>query len=452
MSSDKINSAIYDLENKFPEFSLKLWLTNKKRIYLAFVPLFIMISVILDFKITFLVFFLVLNFLYLVAQLFKFYLVISGIRFADSAKNKEFIEELPVYSILLPLYKENKVFYDLIEAIKSLDYPTSLLDVKLLIEEDDIETLEILNKISLPNFFEIIKIPISYPRTKPKACNYGLQFARGKYVTIYDAEDKPEADQLKKVVAKFSEVSEKVVCLQARLNFYNREENYITKSFSVEYSLLFDYMMQGLKKSGMPIPLGGTSNHFIKEKLLELGAWDAFNVTEDADLGIRLHHYGYETELLDSVTYEEAPVSMHSWIIQRARWIKGHILTSLVHLKESVKLRKEEIFGIMLCLYLPNLIYILLPIYFLLSCFIIDIQELDVIWRINLFLGILLPIFYTILIILLKKWKNMSSIICMSFLYYLLFPIAGIRAFFQIIMDPFRWDKTEHGVSQYIKS
>ena len=210
----------------------------------------------------------------------------------------------------------------------------------------------------LPEFFDVIKVPVSYPRTKPKACNYGLQFAKGKYITIYDAEDRPAMDQLKLVVAKFAISDSNVACIQAKLNYYNREENYLTKLFAIEFSLLFEYVMLGLKKLDMPIPLGGSSNHFIREKLEELGGWDAFNVTEDADLGIRLHHRGYQTELIDSITLEESPISMHAWLVQRARWIKGHVLTSLVHLRQSNKLKRIDIIGIALSLYLPNLIYV----------------------------------------------------------------------------------------------
>lgn len=231
-----------------------------------------MIFIVLDFKTTFLVFFWGLNILYLIAQVTKFFFCYLGINLKEDKEEEFFLTELPVYNILLPLYKENESVYNLINAIEKLDYPKKSLNSKLLVEEDDEQTLEILSIKPLPAYFEIIKIPVFYPNTKPKACNYGLQFARGKYVTIYDAEDRPEPDQLKKVLAKFAKVDDKVICIQVRLNFYNREENFITRTFSIKYSILFDFMMPVLKKLKMPIPLGGTSNHFIKEKLLELGA------------------------------------------------------------------------------------------------------------------------------------------------------------------------------------
>ena len=195
--------------------------------------------------------------------------------------------------------------------------------MKLLIEADDLLTLQAARKINLPAFIEIIKVPSAYPQTKPKACNYGLLFTKGKYITIYDAEDRPDPQQLKQVVAKFAVSDANMIFIQAKLGFYNRAENLLTKLFALDYGLLFGYLLPGLNKLGMPIPLGGTSNHFIKKKLIELGGWDAFNVTEDADLGIRIAQQGYQTGLIDSVTLEEAPITLTSWIIQRSRWIKG---------------------------------------------------------------------------------------------------------------------------------
>jgi cellulose synthase/poly-beta-1,6-N-acetylglucosamine synthase-like glycosyltransferase len=196
-------------------------------------------------------------------------------------------DELPIYTILIPIYKEDKVLKKLVKSIEKIDYPKALLDAKLLVEEDDDKTLEALKKITLPEFLEVTIVPVSYPRTKPKACNYGLNLAKGKYVVVYDAEDRPHPQQLKKAIAKFNISPPEVICIQARLNFYNKKENSLTKLFALEYSLLFDYILVGLKRLNMPIPLGGTSNHFIKEKLEEIGGWDAFNVTEDADVGIR---------------------------------------------------------------------------------------------------------------------------------------------------------------------
>ena len=165
-----------------------------------------------------------------------------------------------------------------------MNYPRSKLDIKLVLEENDFETIAAAKALALDATFEIIRVPHSEPKTKPKACNYALRFARGKYLTIYDAEDKPEPDQLKKAVAAFRRLGDKTACIQARLNYFNAEENWLTRMFTLEYSLWFDMFLPALDRLSVPIPLGGTSNHFDIEKLREVGAWDPFNVTEDADL------------------------------------------------------------------------------------------------------------------------------------------------------------------------
>ena len=446
---EQLHKAIYGLEETLPEYSVRLWLNAKNRVYFLLIPLLFMIALIMAPQQVFLSLFFLLNCLYFITQIFKLLLLIIGAFASKAEENLAIPLRLPIYTILLPIYHEDKILENLIKAIEAIDYPSNLMDVKLLIEHDDDKALYALKKIKLPDFFEVIQVPVAYPRTKPKACNYGLQFAKGKYITVYDAEDRPDPQQLKQIVAKCTISSPEVVCIQARLNYYNRQENYLTKLFALEYSLLFDYMLVGLKKLAMPIPLGGTSNHFIREKLVELGGWDAFNVTEDADLGIRLHHRGYRTDLIASTTFEESPINLQAWLMQRARWIKGHVLTSLLHLKQSHKLKLKEILGISFCLYLPNMIYLLLPIYLVVSCFVIEIGKADLFWQLNLLLGIILPIAQSIFVILAKKWHNMKSSIILVILYYWLLPVAGIRACWQIFVSPFRWDKTEHGVSNF---
>ncbi|MEK6734307.1 MAG: glycosyltransferase [Pseudomonadota bacterium] len=451
MNKDKLlHRSIYGLEEKFPEYSVRLWYNSKNRIYLFSLGIGLMMLQILTPSILNLLLFVLLNCLYFIAQTFKILLLSIG---ALSRKESYIIGKntLPIYTILLPVYKEDKVLRKLVQSINKIDYPKDLLDVKLLIEEDDNKTINALKEIDLPEYFEVIKVPVSFPRTKPKACNYGLQFAKGKYITIYDAEDAPHPKQLKEVVERFKNVPDDVICVQAKLNFFNREENSLTKLFAIEYSILFDYMLVGLKKLKMPIPLGGTSNHFIREKLEELGGWDAFNVTEDADLGIRMHHAGYSSDIINSITLEEAPITLSAWIKQRSRWIKGHLLTSLLHLNKYNKLSLREKLSVLLFLYIPNLIYILLPIYLLTCALSNEKEECELFWKINLYLAIILPIGQSLFVILTKKWNNMSLSIFQSVLYFFLMPIAGMKACLQIFKAPFYWDKTEHGISSYEK-
>lgn len=248
---------------------------------------------------------------------------------------------MPIYTILVPMYREKSdTIEGIISAIRKLEYPKSKLDIKLIVEEDDKDTIEIIKSLKPENIFEIIKVPYSLPRTKPKACNYALNYTRGKYVTIYDAEDRPEPLQLLKAVSKFRESPPDIVCVQARLNYYNRKENFLTKMFSLEYSSWFNFMLPGLELFRIPIPLGGTSNHFPVKILKELYAWDPYNVTEDADLGLRIAQSGYRTAMIDSITLEESPVKLHNWINQRTRWIKGYMQTFIVHMRKSQTCKK----------------------------------------------------------------------------------------------------------------
>ncbi|MHB9137822.1 MAG: glycosyltransferase [Victivallaceae bacterium] len=254
-----------------------------------------------------------------------------GERKVSSAELTATDEELPAYTILVPLYKEANIAEKIIRNISNLDYPEDKLDVKLLLESDDRQTLQVLKNCSLPWNFKIIVVPDALPKTKPRACNFGLKFARGEFCVIYDAEDRPEPDQLKKAVAVFRSSPDEMVCVQAKLNYYNSRQNLLTRLFTIEYSTTFDLMLPGMQTFNVPLPLGGTSNHFRTSVLRELGGWDPFNVTEDCDLGIRIYKHGCRTCLLDSTTWEEANSDLWNWIRQRSRWVKGFIQTHLSH-------------------------------------------------------------------------------------------------------------------------
>ncbi len=250
-------------------------------------------------------------------------------------------QDLPVYTVLVPMYKEPDVLPILAAALRKMDYPRSKLDIKLVLEADDFATINAAKELALDSTFEIIRVPPSLPKTKPKACNYALQFARGQYLTIYDAEDKPDSDQFKKALVTFRKMGPNTACVQARLNYFNAEENWLTRMFTLEYSLWFDMFLPALDRLRIPIPLGGTSNHFELEKLRAVGVWDPFNVTEDADLGLRFAAMGYRVGVFNSVTYEEANSQLGNWIRQRSRWIKGHLQTWLVNMRDPVDLYRR---------------------------------------------------------------------------------------------------------------
>jgi glycosyltransferase XagB len=279
---------------------------------------------------------------------------------------------LPTYSILVPVYREDKVLAALLAKLSALEYPPDRLQVLLLIEEDDQLTRMALARLELDSRFEVVLIPPSQPRTKPKACNVGLAHARGEFCVIYDAEDRPDPDQLLKAVAAFRALPEWVVCVQAELQYWNPWTNWLTRCFAAEYALNFSLVLRGLDRFRLPIPLGGTSNHFRTEALREIGAWDPYNVTEDADLGIRIARRGWGVRMMMSVTEEEANSRVGNWIRQRSRWIKGYFQTWLVHMRSPRRLWLElgprQFCAFQLTLGFSGLTGLLNPIFWALTC------------------------------------------------------------------------------------
>jgi cellulose synthase/poly-beta-1,6-N-acetylglucosamine synthase-like glycosyltransferase len=250
-------------------------------------------------------------------------------------------QEWPRYTVLVPLYREPEVAAKTVSYLDRLDYPRGRLEVLLLLEEDDDLTRTALSRIRLPAYFRVINVPDSDPRTKPKACNWGLRDASGEYLVIYDAEDRPDSDQLKKAALAFERMPERVICLQAKLSYYNPDQNLLTRWFTMEYAAWFDLYLPGLYRLKFPIPLGGTSNHFRRRVLEDIGGWDPFNVAEDCDLGIRLHRLGYRTAMLDTTTWEEANSQVRNWVRQRSRWVKGYLQTHLVHTRRPWRALRE---------------------------------------------------------------------------------------------------------------
>lgn len=308
---------------------------------LILVAIALIISFYFDWKDALIVVLAILTLVYFADLLFNLFLIYRSFTKdpeldVDEDKLKTVDRKsLPVYTILCPLYKEALVLPQFVKSMQKLDYPPEKLQVMLLLEADDKETIEAAKKMNLPDSFEIVVVPHSFPKTKPKACNYGLRTARGEYVVIYDAEDIPEPDQLLKALHIFNSANgpREIACVQAKLNFYNPHQNLLTRVFTAEYSLWFDLVLTGLQSINAPIPLGGTSNHFRTELLKKFHGWDPFNVTEDCDLGMRLVKRGYQTVIMDSTTWEEANSSAINWFWQRTRWIKGYIQTYFVHMR-----------------------------------------------------------------------------------------------------------------------
>nr|WP_299507596.1 glycosyltransferase [uncultured Rhizobium sp.] len=248
---------------------------------------------------------------------------------------------LPIYSVMVAIYREAAVVPQLIAALDEIDWPRSRLDIKLVCEADDLETLAAIAKVRPGPHFEVVEVPAMQPRTKPKALTYALAGARGEFITIYDAEDRPHPQQLREAYHRFRLSSDKLACLQSPLVIANGGESWLSAVFALEYAALFRRLLPALGFYRMPLPLGGTSNHFRTAALTGCGGWDPFNVTEDADLGMRLNRMGYEVATLTLPTLEDAPTRFPVWLGQRTRWYKGWLQTWLVLMRNPRRTMRE---------------------------------------------------------------------------------------------------------------
>jgi cellulose synthase/poly-beta-1,6-N-acetylglucosamine synthase-like glycosyltransferase len=316
----------------------------------------------------------------------------------------------------------------------------------------------------LPPGFRTVVVPDNAPQTKPKALNYALHFARGEFVVVYDAEDRPEPDQLLRALSVFRRHPPRLGCVQAQLNIYNPRASWLTRQFTIEYSALFDAVLPALARLGLPVPLGGTSNHLRREALVACGGWDPFNVTEDADLGFRLARQGWRTAMLQSTTWEEAPATARQWIRQRTRWLKGWMQTYLVHTRQPWRLNAElgvrgamGFHALMGALILSALAHPLF--YVLLACHVArgelfapaDSIAGAVFWGVacaNLGAGYVT----SVLVGALSVWRRGRRDLVLSALLmpaiWLMMSAAAYRALYQLFHAPHLWEKTEHGMGQ----
>ena len=366
--------------------------------------------------------------------------------------------EWPRYVVLVPLYQEGDILRDLVAGLRKLDYPSDKLEIRLLVEEDDEETKAAAAQLDPGPPFVVFPIPVSYPRTKPKACNVALEDATGDYLVIFDAEDRPDPDQLKKAAVAFSRVHENVVCIQAKLNFYNPHQNFLTKCFTSEYATWFDLCLPGLDYLRAPIPLGGTSNHFRLDILKEAGGWDEYNVTEDCDLGLRLFSRGWRTRILDSTTWEQACPKLGNWIRQRSRWVKGYLQTYSVHLRNPVKTTCG--LGIFNNIHYHLLIggtafsQLINPLYWSLAVLWLCTRStafsaffpgpIFVMAALCLFVGNFL-FAYTSSIACVRRGRGDIAIYGLLMpIYWILMSIAAWKGFIQLLRNPHYWEKTKH--------
>jgi cellulose synthase/poly-beta-1,6-N-acetylglucosamine synthase-like glycosyltransferase/glycosyltransferase involved in cell wall biosynthesis/O-antigen/teichoic acid export membrane protein len=409
-----------------------------------------------------------LSLIYFVDVLFTLFVILKSLHIPpEITAEKEEIDviddaTLPIYTILCPLYKEANVLPHFIESMGTLNWPQNKLDIQLLLEEDDEQTIEAARSMTLPSHIRIIVVPNSQPKTKPKACNYGLSMAKGEYIVVFDAEDKPDPDQLKKAYLAFKKQPKTVVCMQAKLNYYNPNRNLLTRLFTSEYSLWFDVVLPGLQSIQTTIPLGGTSNHFRTEKLLSLNGWDPFNVTEDCDLGARLFKAGYKTAIIDSTTLEEANSNVKNWFRQRSRWIKGYFQTYLVHLRNPLEFLSDYkvhaplfqlIIGARISFMLinPFLWFVTISyftLYGLVGPTIEAVYPSYVFYMaaFSLVLGNFIYL-YNYMIGCAKRghWELIKYVFFVP-IYWLMISISAIIALVQLFSKPHYWEKTIHGL------
>jgi len=366
--------------------------------------------------------------------------------------------DLPVITILVPMFNEPDIAQRLVRRIGRLDYPRDRLDVILVLEDCDTATRNALSLARLPPWMRVLSVPEGSPRTKPRAMNYALDFARGTIVGIYDAEDAPDPGQLRQVAAHFAQAAPDVACLQGVLDYYNPRTNALARWFTVEYAAWFRVVMPTLQRLGLPMPLGGTTLFLRRSVIDSLGAWDAHNVTEDADLGVRLARAGWRTEMLASTTEEEANCRLKPWLRQRSRWIKGHLLTWAVHMRDPAALWRDlgpkgfvgyqiVFLGaqsqVLLAPFmwsfwlafvgLPHPVAAILPMPALYSLFALFL------------LAESLTIGVGILGVTRTRHAGLARWAPGLHVYHPLAALAGWRAVWETLFDPFSWAKTSHG-------
>lgn len=370
---------------------------------------------------------------------------------------------LPVYTIIVALYREKRVVSRLIDALSRLDYPAAKLDIKLVLEADDRETPAALASTRLPGCIEVLVAPPGLPRTKPRALNVALPLARGRFIVIYDAEDVPDPGQLRLAVDAFARLPQDVACLQARLTIDNTDDSWLTRLFTIEYAALFDVYNPGLAEIGSPIALGGTSNHFRTAALQQIHGWDAWNVTEDADLGIRLARLGYRVEDLPSSTLEEAPITLRAWMRQRTRWMKGFVQTWIVHSRHpGAALRQLGFWRLMggaiviLGTVLSALLYPVFTGLFVLLWIwgkLVDpgSEGSRILFSIgvDLFCTGAAAVFLPAIVGLKRRrlWRLLPWVALLP-VYYVLVSLAAWRSLWELAVAPFRWNKTSHGLAR----
>ena len=393
---------------------------------------------------------------------FRVWVVAHSVPSRDPSTSRSFSiatnEEWPVYSVIAPLRGEARMVDQLLSAIERLDYPPAKLDVILAVEADDSDTRTAITARQHRIPITVIPSPPAELRTKPKALNVALPFARGMFTVIYDAEDRPERNQLRRALQAFRSANDDLACVQARL-CTDTDTSWLSCYFSAEYAAHFDIFLPKLAALGLPLPLGGSSNHFRTTTLREVGGWDPHNVTEDADLGMRLARFGYRSGVIDSTTYEEAPANVCDWLGQRSRWFKGWMQTWLVHMREPrqlfLKLGLSGFLTFQLIVGGNALIALAHPA-FLLGLgweLIQSTGDHAATVRLQYYIAAAAPGYcasaaFGFIGLWQRRMLQKASILVLTPVHWLLLSVAAWCAAWELIVSPFRWRKTEHGLDK----
>jgi len=373
-------------------------------------------------------------------------------------------DRLPVYTVIAALYREASSVGGLLSAIERLDYPPEKLDVIIAVEADDPETPAAIAARVTRVPITVVSVPAAGPRTKPKALNVALPFARGTFTVIYDAEDRPEPNQLRRALQAFHAAGDGLACVQARLCIDNTADSWLARYYTAEYAGQFDVFLPGLAALGLPLPLGGSSNHFHTATLREIGGWDPYNVTEDADLGMRLARFGYRSEMIDSTTYEEAPAYFGPWLRQRTRWFKGWMQTWLVHMRQPRQLLRDlrltgfvafqlmvggnALAALVHPLFMAALIYTCTTSSEIWRSDDAAITVVGAVYATTVIVGYLSSAFLGWLGLARRGLLASAWVLLLTPLHWLLLSLAAWRAVYQLVVAPYAWEKTEHGLAK----
>ncbi|MGA1026632.1 MAG: glycosyltransferase [Lutimaribacter sp.] len=368
--------------------------------------------------------------------------------------------QLPMISVLVPLFQEIDIADHLLHHLNRLDYPHDQLDIVLVLEETDTLTQNALMRAPLPPWIRIVTVPDGHPRTKPRAMNYALDFCHGEIIGIWDAEDAPAPNQLRVVAAEFAQSPADVACLQGVLDYYNPRQNAMARCFTIEYATWFRLILPGMARLGMAIPLGGTTLFFRRDVLEQLGGWDAHNVTEDADLGFRLARHGYRTQMMPTTTHEEANCAPLPWVRQRSRWLKGYMVTWLVHMRHPGLLRQQmglwRFVGMQAHFITALSQFLLAPLFWSFWLILLglphplqgQLSPSILLAMGQIFVGVeLITLCAGLIAVRGSAHRHLLLWVPLMPIYFLMGSLAAYKALWELVCAPFYWDKTQHGLS-----